>query len=137
MIETFTFNYILSQYPGVLADLLCKFPEIIRNFDRCPEWVQLIAVRASGKAVVYIREPSERVQIAAVRSCPDAYFLLKVPSGVSISDEVKSNAFAAKYISTGDLGETCKFGRKIGFLPSKKMLKFIDLQSRLNEKDGE
>jgi hypothetical protein len=97
----------------------------------------LIAVRASGKAVVYIREPSERVQIAAVRSCPDAYFLLKVPSGVSISDEVKSNAFAAKYISTGDLGETCKFGRKIGFLPSKKMLKFIDLQSRLNEKDGE
>ena len=81
-----------------IEDLIRNHPSEIRNIENPSERLQLIAVRKDGYKIIFIKNPTEKVQLEAVRENGYAIRYIKNPSEQVQLEAVKQNGYALEYI---------------------------------------
>lgn len=122
----------IAHYKKLLEDLenlpktekewiiaVSKQPYLIKHHPNPSEEVQLAAVKTKGSAIQNIKNPSEQVQLAAVKKYGAAIQYIDNPSVNVQLAAVKKNSYALNYIKNPSKRLWLDIVTKHGFDPSK------------------
>jgi hypothetical protein len=100
--------------------------KLIQFIDNPSEEVQLAAVKKLGSSIQYIQNPSERVQLAAVKDNPSSIQYIQNPSEKIQLVAVKQNPYSIYCIKNPTEGVKQLYRKKTGiYIPSDSISKKI------------
>ena len=93
-----------------LIQKIKKYPFYIQFIKNPSEKVQLTAVKQNGSTIYYIKNPSEKVQLEAVKQDGSLIYLIKNPSENVIRTAILNGAEKKDliYINTSKLSDETK-----------------------------